>query len=654
MSMWQEQIAQLSPPQKELLGWQILDYLGQKGSKLSDSQQELVAYLIADDSLDVSVLKSKLRAQLPAYMVPNSFVRLDAFPKLPNGKINAHALPAVQSQVDTRASPESTPETLLEKTLWEIWKEVLQLNQLGLDDNFFEIGGDSILSIQIVAKARKRGIRMAPNLMFEHQSIRELASVLSIETPAHKPESHEEVQESGEIGLLPIQAWFLKNFKNAPQYWNQVLHFERTQEFSEEHLEQSLQVLLRRHGALRSRFYQEESQWKVQLASPEDSLAFTRLEAEDDGLAMEQIAARAQADFNLQTGPLFRLVYVTQAKESRYHVLFLAHHLVMDRVSWGILETDFQEIYSQLSQGQALQLPPKTSPIGQWAQYLKAQLAPHIPQEEIAYWQKQISEIPAFPKDQTASKPYLEKNTQDISLKLSASDTHKLLKEVPQQYAIRVQELLLFALLNALAQWREFREICVNWEGHGREVAHSNLDLSETIGWFTNMYPQKFILTPQSSDPYFIKSLKEQSHQVWQQGMGFGALAFLREDQAHLSDYQPHLVFNYLGQETKQVNEVLGQKNMILEGSRHPDSERYHELELNALVQEGALHIRLTYSTEVLLEASVQALAKLYLQLIPELIQHCLDSPDEGYTPSDFPEANLNQDDLDNLLGQIN
>src|SRR5215213_4366218 len=271
MSDFQERIKHLSAPQKLLLARRISAENRTKTSGQSGSNQSIVAYLVADQQIETNDLRESLKDKLPEYMIPSKFVQLDELPRLPNGKIDVNSL---KLPVEDRSSFSkidiSAPQTETEIRLVEIWEEVLGFHPIRVRDNFFEIGGDSILSIQIVAKARQKGIFLAPNQIFEHQTISELALFAKTE---NKNIGEEII--IGNVPLLPIQHWFFEEHKNAPNYWNQAMMFDVPENLNPDILQRGIEYLIEYHDALRLGFEKTEGGWNAFVAEPTEVNAFT-------------------------------------------------------------------------------------------------------------------------------------------------------------------------------------------------------------------------------------------------------------------------------------------------------------------------------------------------------------------------------------------
>ncbi|MEO0489099.1 MAG: amino acid adenylation domain-containing protein, partial [Cyanobacteria bacterium J06659_2] len=452
--------------------------------------QRLVAYIVPNAELSItsSELREWLHIKLPDYMVPATFVQLKALPLTPNGKLDRQALPALDLMQPDREGTFVAPSTAVEEALAQIWTQTLRLEKIGIHDNFFELGGDSILSIQIVARANQAGLKLTPKQVFENQTIAELAAVA---TPQQAIQA-EQGLVVGDVPLTPIQHWFFAQQLPDAHHWNQSILLEVRQALDLDHLEQAVQTLLAHHDALRLRFVYEQAGWQQHSTEPNQVTPLTRINlstvpAADQGLALSTAAAELQASLDLSSGPLVRVVHFDLGADKPSRLLLIIHHLVVDGVSWRILLEDLQVAHRQLSQGNAVHLPPKTTAFQYWAKQLQDYAQSERQQQELDYWlalaQRPMPAIPMdFPKgDNTIAQ------ARTVRVVLSKAETLALLQEVPAAYRTQINDVLLTALVQATGQWTGERALFLDLEGHGREDLFEDVDLSRTVGWFTTI-----------------------------------------------------------------------------------------------------------------------------------------------------------------------
>ncbi|CRM96286.1 Linear gramicidin synthase subunit B [Pseudomonas sp. 22 E 5] len=612
----------------------------------SPSGKQLVAYLVSDAEHGAlrDALKAHLKAQLPDYMVPAHLIVLDSMPLTANGKLDRRALP----QPDPEANRQTyvAPRNELESTLAAIWCAVLNVQQVGLDDNFFELGGDSILSIQVVSRARQAGIHFSPRDLFQHQTVQTLAAVAT----RSEQITAEQGVLTGPSGLTPIQHWFFDTEIPNRQHWNQALVLKPLQLLDPHRLEQALLAVLEHHDALRLSFCQRDAQWHAEhLAVPEGGVL---MQAQVRDMAhCTALFTDTQRSLDLQHGPLLRALLV-DGPEGQQRLLIAIHHLVVDGVSWRVLLEDLQKVYRQLSDGQSVSLPAKTSALRDWAARLQAYAGSESLREELSVWQDQLAGPETVLPVARPQGSLRNRDADTVSVRLDAEHTRQLLQQAPSAYRTQVNDLLLTALARVLCRWSGHPSALIQLEGHGRETLFDEIDLTRSVGWFTSAYPLR--LTPHAGQGDSIKAIKEQLRGVPHKGLGYGVLRYLADDlckQSMAALPSAQITFNYLGQFDQSFGaDALFHPLDEPAGLAHdPDAPLPNELSVDSQVYGGELVLRWTFSRERHDQQSIHELADAYLAELQSLVAHCLQDNAGGLTPSDFPLAHLTQSQLDSL-----
>src|SRR5215213_4225019 len=624
-------------------------------------RKRLVAYVSTRKQTFITgqELQEFLELQLPEYMLPASIVVLDTFPLTANGKIDRKALPSPET-ASSREKKFVTPVTETEKILAEIWCRVLGLERVSIHDNFFELGGDSILNIQVIAQANRRGLRLAPKHLFRHQTIAQLATMVGTTAPRMAQQS----SVSGAVRLTPMQHLFFENQPANPELLNQYVMLKVRSGTDCGLLEQVLQAMLDHHDALRLRFVQEAGEWR-QYNAAQETLSFERvdlsgLQGAAQAEAMAQAVQAAQESLNLSEGPLLRALYMDLGTGVEGRLLLVVHHLAVDGVSWRILLEDLQSGYEQLRSSAKLALPAKTTSYQSWAE----QLWQHAQSEELAaeasYWLTQPwAQVQPLRRDDVDGEN-LVRSARSVTAWLSAEETRVLLREVAEAYHTQINEVLLTGLVRAFNRWSGERLLLVDLEGHGREEeVVGGVDLSRTVGWFTTVYPQLLEAEAGESLATTLKRVKEQVRQIPRRGIGYGMLRHLHE-RAELREQmravrRAEVSFNYLGQFDQVVN-----AESILQGAeesagpnRHELTKLTHLLEVHSSVGDGKLRIGLNYSEVTYKRTTIESLSALFVEALREIITHCKSSEEGSFIPSDFPDADLSQEGLDELLAEL-
>ncbi|MFZ1425165.1 MAG: amino acid adenylation domain-containing protein [Geminicoccaceae bacterium] len=609
----------------------------------------LVGYVAAKNEPGlVERLAERLRLGLPDHMVPSQLVVLDRLPLSTNGKLDRRELPAPEPQ--TR-SAWATPVTPAERALVAIWQELLDRDAIGIDDNFFELGGDSIVSIQLVSRARQTGLHLRPRDIFQHQTIRALARALPEVQPAMAAAPEPE-PATGDFLLTPFQTRFLASVVPQRHHWNQAVLLQPTTPLQPTALRQSFAALLATHDALRLRFVQDETgRWSAEHATTAASSELLRIRRADDAAAFATICADAQRSLNLAAGPLLRATLIG-GEDGSERLLLVAHHLVVDGVSWRILLDDLQAAYRQALMGQPIRLPPRTTAFRAWTAHLH-RLA-HRPDmaAQLDWWCAALAEAdPGFISDHPEA-PGLVGDAVRIEVTLDQNETRELLTTAPQAYRTRPEELLLTALTCAAHHAEGCRSLLVELEGHGREAFAQEFDLDRTVGWLTCAYPVQ--LTPAAGPHAAILAIKEQLRAVPDKGAGYGILRQLGEAaaQARLASLpEPRITFNYLG----QLDAIFAANALFRLAAEDagPMADALaplgNTLSIDGAVEDGRLRLVWTFSWRQLAPSRIEALAAAFKSELLALLAHCRDETVSGISPSDFPLAGLDQAQLDRL-----
>ncbi|MGA8897276.1 MAG: amino acid adenylation domain-containing protein [Planktothrix agardhii] len=621
--------------------------------------KRLCAYVIGSEKLTVSQLRLFLQEKLPQYMVPAFFILLDAFPLTANGKIDRRALPQPAQELENETARNITPGTETERILAEIWQKVLGLKTISINDNFFELGGDSILAIQIIAQANQAGLQITPKQLFSHQTIAQLAMIA--ETTAITEIDQGLV--TGEVPLTPIEKWFFEQNLPERHHFNQSILLEVPNNLKPDLLKQAISKLLYHHDALRLRFVQQGEQWQQNNSDDCNNFAFktvdlSHLSSDEQLTQMAEIAEVQQRVLNLEEGPLIAVVFFPLGEGGR--LLIVIHHLAVDGISWRIILEDLVTLYHQLETQHPLQLPAKTSSFKTWAEELQNYAQTPEFHAQLNYWlNRDFSSVSPLPVDhQGDDQSNSVAHAKTVSFTFTEEQTRLLLQEVPQAYNTQINDILLTALVQAFGHWTGSYQLLLDMEGHGRENVIESVNLSRTVGWFTSIFPVFLTLENLDHPGECLKSIKEQLRQIPNRGFDYGIGYYLNSDltiQSPLKNYpKAQVSFNYLGQFTSyQIGEMGWKLSQESSGSIHsPLGQRSHLIAIHGIVVDGQLDMEWQYSENFHHQTTIENLADAYRDSLETLINHCL-SAEGGYTPSDFPDADLNQAELDELLSEL-
>jgi non-ribosomal peptide synthase protein (TIGR01720 family) len=619
---------------------------------------QLVAHFSARQPLPTKVLRQFLNQSLPDYMIPTFFVQHEQMPLTANGKIDRAALPDPTEKEIRHTTEYVEPVTDREQKLAKVWAEVFQLESIGVHDNFFDLGGDSIISIQIVAKAGQAGLYFSPQQLFTSQTIADLAPVVEVTTVSQA----EQGPVTGPVALTPIAHWFFDQHLSEPNKWNMSVLVDVATELQPQVLEKALQHVIGHHDMLRARFVPADSPsgWQQVLVEKAPLPTFQVVDLGEMPLAEQRLCAKEKMfqlenSHRLTEGRLIAAAYFKGAMSHTHRLFITVHHLVVDGFSWNILLQDLERAYHQLSRGEPVSLPAKTISVQDWSEKL-AQLAQTTNvKKEVSHWSTVFEDVlPTIPVD-IQSGDNREGDASVVTVSLDQKDTQALLKEVPSIYNTQMNDFLLSALAQVLTEWTGGNAVLINLEGHGREdILPTMAPPARTIGWFTSIFPVKLTL-PESTDPgEKLKAIKEQLRAIPNKGIGFGLLRYLCQDQEVRRQLAgmatPQVLFNYLGQfDAALPDTAIFRFQQALTGWRDASNPRTQLLEINTWIVGGQLQVNWTYSKKLHHPSTIERLAERYISSARTLIDHCLSSEAGGVTPSDFPLANLDEKKLDQL-----
>ncbi|EUA45760.1 non-ribosomal peptide synthase TIGR01720 domain protein [Mycobacteroides abscessus 21] len=608
-------------------------------------------------------LRNALANRVPGYMVPSAIVVLEALPLTVNGKLDIRALPAPEYQDAERYR---APADAVEETLAGIYAQVLGLDRVGVDDSFFDLGGDSILSMQVVARARACGVVCRPRDIFVEQTVARLAQVVGVVDEDSGP-----VDEGvGPVAATPIMRW-LRDVEGtgAPtDQFNQTAVIQAPAGASESDVEMVLGALLDRHAMLRLRV----ENWMLQV--PEQTLTAPCLQSVEVLTDAELLAARAR--LNPAAGQMVSALWVASTGQ----LVLVIHHLAIDAVSWRILLEDLNIAWGQHRHGQPVALPKAGTSFARWAALLEEHAYDRDVVDQTDRWRRVLATPPALP----AACPELDTyaSAGHYTASLDVETTRALLGAVPAAFHAGVQDILLIGYALALTEFLGVTlPVGIEVEGHGRVEdlggCVTEIDLSRTVGWFTTKYPVALAVSGKpgrsagrlrwdqvvAGDPLLgavIKDAKEQLRSL-PEGMTYGLLRYLNSD-VDLTGAEPTVGFNYLGrlggggagraEFHDQLWQVSPDTAAVAAAVTALPMPLTHTVELNASTAETeygpSLYAAWTWAPSVLDEVQAARLSRLWFDALAGICAH-VRSGGGGLTPSDIVPARLTQRELDDL-----
>ncbi|HVI46038.1 MAG TPA: non-ribosomal peptide synthase/polyketide synthase [Chitinophaga sp.] len=611
----------------------------------NSNRRRLVAFVVPQEHFDKIKLQAYLEERLPAYMLPSSVTELDTIPLTANGKVDKQAL---LRTVSTATSRHTTLNGNVEETLAVIWKELLGVKQVDRDDNFFELGGDSIITIQVVGRAKRFGYELKPKDLFVYQTIAGLSQLLA--SRKDKAVLGEQGILSGNSGLLPIQQWYLEGEQEITPYFNQQQLLGIDKKVTAEVLFGTLQQLMERHDALRFTYTREGGEWLQQYGSP--SVQFEVVDLRNETAWAEKLAVHGEASqhkIQVHEGRLISaLLFLTPDDVRANRLLITIHHLAVDGVSWRILQDDLERLFDGLQPGS------KSSSYREWYNALAEYGESERLLGQRSYWRNITQQYVPLQTDHASAKPLRTKDLGVQEVRLDARLTRQLLQTAPQAYRTEINDILLAALAKTL-RTKYGRDTVIGLEGHGREDISNQIDISNTVGWFTSLYPVLLSTGDIEDTGKLLKEVKEQLRQMPDKGLGYGVLKYINKEEAFQGNDPWDITFNYLG----QVDAAMGHSKWFSAASETSDtgedadySIRY-KVAVNSSVRNGELVLYWTYSTQHFEAATIEQLSAHYLETLQDLITHTVTQAAirQEFTPSDFNLGGvISNTELDNFL----
>ncbi len=598
----------------------------------------LVGYYVSEESISDAELRAHLLSRLPEYMVPSHFMHLTELPLTTNGKLNRKALPGVVIETKTEYV---APQTAEQELLCSIWESVLNIERVGITDNFFSIGGDSIKSIQISSRLRDQGYQLSVKDIFTHQTVVSLSDQLEKLTRTIDQGTIE-----GEVSLSPIQEWFFDGSIAPKSHFNQSVGLHFAEGIDRETLEFIFTELQTHHDALRMVYRSEGGSIVQENKGVEAKLHLEEHDVRNSSSEEYQsLVDQLQEGIDLENGPLLRigLFHGTSGSD----VLIVIHHLVIDGVSWRILFEDIQTLYQQHQSGEQAQLPLKTDAFKTWVESIESYKQSDSHNSASEYWKSlEVENLGTIPSDKevVSANRYAEDR---VAFKMDNQSTKQLLSSAHQTFNTQTNELLLAGLYKAIKNTFGIENVCVTMEGHGRENINDALEISRTVGWFTSMYPVLLNSTDENA-ANFIRQVKEAVRKIPNNGVDFLLL-----DKEVKDRYSSQILFNYLGQFEEDESEQTFKFSDAYKGKDVSEkAARMFDFEINAIVAGGELEVSILFSRDQFKIDTIEGLAQAFKDEIQQILAYCSDTETSLLSPSDLTYSSLSFESLDALQSE--
>ncbi|OOM73634.1 linear gramicidin synthase subunit D [Clostridium puniceum] len=584
------------------------------------------------EEYDAVHLKQQMKNSLPNYMIPYEFHRVNEFPTTIGGKTDKNKL-----IVDYRAVNTSNSKN----AILNIFSSILGKNNLNIENDFFELGGDSIKAITIVSKLRQTGFVLTVRDIMENKKLSLIISKIKNDDDNVKCEQNE---ITGNFILSPIQRVFFEKMRiNNRNYFNQSYMLETEENIDMTAVAYSMNMITKHHDHLRSAYlkndqiilpYEENKHFEIKVYNLKNVNLLCELEKEIITKTEE-----IQSGICIENGPLFKVGIFNCYKKN--YLFFCLHHLCVDGVSWRILIDDFLQCYTDYLKGKATVLPRKTISFKDWSNYLQEYGRSEELEKEIPYWIDVNSKIQGgkFSERKISNNFTLDAMT----FEMDSENTNNLLFHVSKAFNTEINDILLSALARAVSKQTMNKTVAINLEGHGREPIHRPAHNDRTVGWFTTEYP---IVLENIGDSVFkdLINVKETIRKIPNRGMGYIVLQDVFSKK--FIDIDPDITFNYLGEFGQEENYGFLISEMQHSKDKSLNNAFRTPITINSKIVNKIYRNEVTYESNIFNKNFISDLMKHFEYELKNIISFCMQQAKNYKTPSDFNEMDWSFDDF--------
>ncbi|MEP0264569.1 amino acid adenylation domain-containing protein [Dokdonia sp.] len=610
----------------------------------ANDQGFLYAFYTANNEQDKSELIAHLKDNLPSYMIPSKFHYLESFPLNINGKLDRSSLKKISIGLNKKSSKIKIKLSDTETRLLGICKDVLGFSEIDIEDGFIGSGGDSIKAIELQSRFSKEGFKINIPEIMKASSLRQLfATIENIITSEYNSK-----EVIGEVPLTPIEKQFFNSNFTNPNNFTQGITLTFSKRLNKEHLHQALNLLQGLHDNLRAIYKNLETEVIKTIRTDNLTVNFQSFENhENTDIFLQESKDKLRESIDLESGKMMVFALVTNQEKDQ--LIIIAHHLLVDGVSWRVLVSDFIDIYENIALGKTGKDQHKSSSVKEWAESLLEFAKESRLLKTIEHWEsiqsKNITNN-VFPVKSKWS------DFKRISIKLTRGDTQNLLYKVNKAYNTTLAEVLITAIVKAYIEITEQSELIIALEGHGRENIKDAVDLNRTVGWFTNIYPVLFGLKNANNIGENLVEVKETIRKVPFNGLSYGVLKYLTPN-VDLNINAP-VLFNYLGD---IQDDAVQRKGIECEfhndrGTMDRKNEIMYKLLVSAMINQDCLEVYFDYDNKYYQGFPISNLVDSFRAKLNEIITHCLGQKTGIRTPSDFSDKNLSMEEL-NIINQL-
>ncbi|RIU88361.1 non-ribosomal peptide synthetase [Oceanobacillus picturae] len=603
----------------------------------------LSAYIVSQKEVADLELKSWLLKFLPKYMVPTNFIYLEQLPLTVNGKVDYDLLPNPKLAENEFVKS----KTDVEKELVKAMEEVLGVKNISIKDNYYQLGGDSIKAIQISSKLKSVALEIKVKDILNHDSIEEIAATVEL-NKINRTISQDKCM--GDIDNTPIIEWFFNQRFINENHYNQYVFLEYKEILDIHNVTKAVNKLVEHHDALRINYDQEARKLYYNNQHLNDpchleEFDLSKFSYGEQRKVIKKISNELKDKFHVEDSLLFNVIMFNLGTQ-RQALLFTAHHLVVDGVSWRIILNDFVTILNQLDNNEDINLPMKTHSFQEWSEQLQDYRKKDFEEEKV-YWNTISEKHFKYQADFNNEKDIVSTSSV-LSYELNEDTTNNLIKKVNEIYNIELNEALIIALALTINKSSNDKDIVIELERHGRENINDYIDISRTVGWFTSMYPANLKIEHDEIDTN-IKSIKEQLRSIPNKGFNYSILTYLNKELKGVGSN--NIRFNYLG-DFDNIISAEGLNITDIEFGLDSDEENSLTslMDISAMIVNKKLKISITFSLNRFENGTIHRFIDSYIDTLKLILDHCINKTFKEFTPSDFDIVDISQEDLDNLF----
>ncbi|WP_077702826.1 condensation domain-containing protein [Virgibacillus dokdonensis] len=589
----------------------------------SNQDERLCAYLVTNREINQTEIDKLLLQNIPETLLPSHYERLDSIPVTTSGKVDRASLPKPRIKKFSDDTEYDLELTNLEKELLEIMKSILGDEEVGVNSDFFRVGGDSIKALRLISRAKERNIPIRINQIFNLRTVRKIAK----ESSKQYLQSENRHIEAKEIHLAPMQKWFFEQSFIHPHYWNLLMTVELPKDVNLETLQNAFRWIISKNESLVTWFDLTDHEPR---AFVEPDLAnnfqlvlkdFRTISKEKLNKEMEKVQFTLQHEFKFgKELPIKGLVSLTNSQPL---LTLFVHHLVVDGISWRVLMDELERTYSDMLAGKEINRV-FVEPFSGWVNRLRNI---NVSKEDTAYWDNlNIDHVHPLCVTPVREDYIFSERYHTIS-KIDRDKTTLILGAKNINEDFRTDAMIVTAFSKAFMKVFGERDILFNFEGHGRNDTKIDLDLSNTIGWFTTMYP--LLVSSNSESISLLKSVNESIANTGS-GISYMVARWFQEKES-LKKINSNILVNYLGEFDNDIGthtNISNEKERLFKYAEdlpqapaiHPDNKLNYLLEINIYVLNGQFTISLEADQKKISKSEVDLLIANFREYMDELV----------------------------------